>query len=348
MDDKEILQEFINTRDKYVELEKYALKYLKKVIKETNVFVMDIGHRTKEVASLKGKISKKKGKYSDLKDITDLCGFRIICFFCDGVDKITECLPSYFEIDYENSIDKRKMLDATQFGYMSVHYICSLKKGSEVPEELTGIRFEIQIRSVLQHVWAEIEHDLGYKSEFGIPRSIRREFSTAASLLEVADNQFLQIRDCSQKYTEHVKQTIANNTADEIFIDMVSLKEYMNLNCIVKNLVSRISQEGGIELIYSDYTENLKGLEFVNITTLGELSAAIEKHEEYIYNKICEIFKTRDLDIAADSVILKILCEAILIEGNYSRKQVERYFACYSSDNEWIEKRTDRLFNAKR
>lgn len=68
----------------------------------------------------------------------------------------------------------------------------------------------------------------------------------------------------------------------------------------------------------------------------------------WMTNKYCRNSSIHDLDIGADSVILKILCEAILIDGNYSRKQVERYFACYSSDSEWIEKRTNRLLNAKR
>ena len=63
--------------------------------------------------------------------------------------------------------------------------ICSLPKDKGYPEELTEYTFEIQFRTVLQHAWAEIEHDLGYKTEFGIPLDVRREFSRVAGLLEI-------------------------------------------------------------------------------------------------------------------------------------------------------------------
>ena len=53
-----------------------------------------------------------------------------------------------------------------------------------------GLKCEIQIRSVLQHAWAEIEHDLGYKSELTIPKEVRRSFSRLAGLLELGDKEF--------------------------------------------------------------------------------------------------------------------------------------------------------------
>ena len=60
--------------------------------------------------------------------------------------------------------------------------------------ELNNLWFEIQIKTILQHSWAEIEHDLGYKTEFEVPRNIRRSFSKAASLLETVDDIFSDIR----------------------------------------------------------------------------------------------------------------------------------------------------------
>ena len=88
------------------------------------------------------------------------------------VDKLAKVIERNFKIDTENSIDKRVM-DPERFGYSSLHYIVEY-----TPERLklieykyfTGIKFEIQIRSILQHAWAETEHDLGYKSKNEVQR----------------------------------------------------------------------------------------------------------------------------------------------------------------------------------
>lgn len=71
-------------------------------------------------------------------------------------------------VDWKESVDKRKLHDLDAFGYNSLHYICRLKTG--------GPRFELQMRTALQHVWSTIEHDAGYKGDVKIPREYMRQF----------------------------------------------------------------------------------------------------------------------------------------------------------------------------
>ena len=130
-----------------------------------------ITHRVKNRYSLAEKI-ERKNKYKSIDEITDIVGVRVITYYSEDVDRVASIIESEFDVDHDNSIDKREALEPEKFGYCSVHYVVSMS-----PERLAfteyqgyrGLKCEIQIRSVLQHAWAEIEHDTGYKSEKPIP-----------------------------------------------------------------------------------------------------------------------------------------------------------------------------------
>jgi hypothetical protein len=89
-----------------------------------------------------------------------------------------------------------------------------------------GQKAEIQIRSILQHAWAEIEHDLGYKRKEDVPREIRRRFSRIAGLLELVDTEFVKIRDELQKYVEGVGKIITESP-EEVEVNKDSLKVFI-------------------------------------------------------------------------------------------------------------------------
>ncbi|MFA6851109.1 MAG: hypothetical protein WCS30_12260 [Selenomonadaceae bacterium] len=172
------------------------------LLKNQALHIHSVNGRTKNKISLENKIIKNNFKYQKLDDITDLCGIRIITYYDDEVDKAADFIKQHFSIDEENSIDKRKNLAPNQFGYASIHLIINL------PVDESGIcagtptricKVEIQIRSILQHAWAEIEHDLEYKNPAGTTDERRRRFSRLASVLEGADCEFRDIRNSVEK-----------------------------------------------------------------------------------------------------------------------------------------------------
>jgi putative GTP pyrophosphokinase len=193
-----------------------------------------INHRVKSKESAERKMARPRNGATDtgprtLDALTDLLGIRVITYFRDEIDAVARLVEREFVIDETNSVDRRAMLDADRFGYLSLHYVVKLSPGrAALPEnqKYGDIKFEIQIRSILQHAWAEIEHDLGYKSEAAVPRAVRRRFSRLAGVLELVDDEFEAIR---QEVGEH--QVTAQATINEggfgIEIDQDSLSAFV-------------------------------------------------------------------------------------------------------------------------
>jgi putative GTP pyrophosphokinase len=164
-------------------------KLISEFIRENGVRVHSIASRVKEKDSFRNKLSRSDVGYQSLRDVTDISGIRIITYF----DIVAKLIEEEFDVDRVNSADKRALLDPDRFGYLSLHYIAMLPavrlKLTEY-RRFADLKVEIQIRSILQHTWAEIEHDLGYKNQQSVPKEVRRRFSRLAGLLEIADSEF--------------------------------------------------------------------------------------------------------------------------------------------------------------
>ncbi|MEN6412211.1 MAG: hypothetical protein ABFC84_05510 [Veillonellales bacterium] len=201
---------------------------------EKNIHIHLIASRVKKEASLKNKINRKK--YTDIQDITDLCGIRIITYFEDDIEQVSKIIQNTFVVDQVNSVDKRKLLAPTQFGYLSLHYVVSLKSSQLHQSEyeiFKNCKIEIQIRTILQHAWAEIEHDLEYKPQIAISYDARRSFSRLASLLELADIEFRRLRDKLQP-----SPCIVPNTAHT---SLALLPESKNEGIIPKKVIKKLA-----------------------------------------------------------------------------------------------------------
>jgi ppGpp synthetase/RelA/SpoT-type nucleotidyltranferase len=157
-----------------------------------------ITSREKDPEKLREKITRE-GEVPDavLKEINDLAGVRIIAYFPSDVDKIVPLIENVFKMDLDHSMDKRLSSDPAIFGYASVHFVVEFRPEMlRLPEYalFDQMKCEIQVRTILQHAWAEIEHDIVYKSQGEIPFRVRRRFASLAGLLEIADREFESLR----------------------------------------------------------------------------------------------------------------------------------------------------------
>lgn len=163
---------------------------------------LSVSARAKSVESFAHKCSRVGAsgspKYPDpLNEITDLVGIRVITYIPDTVERVCALVRDEFDVVEET--DKGRELRARGlFGYASNHFLVRLSEDRRALPEYRRIGdriMEIQIRTAVQHAWAEFEHDVRYKVT--IPASAKPEFDRrfllAAALLEMADSEFTQI-----------------------------------------------------------------------------------------------------------------------------------------------------------
>ena len=327
-----LLEEYRKKHTVYERLEEMVSRLLREEMDRSQIMIFQLSGRLKTEESLAGKLEKKGDKYAEILDITELLGMRVICYFADDVDRIAERIEGLFIIDRENTVDKRKILEDDRFGYMSLHYICMLSAEQCEDEEMRSIRFEIQIRSVLQHAWAEINHDIGYKSTAGVPRSIIREFSRIAGLLEIADDEFEKIRDSISSYRLKSEEDIKTQALDDIPVNEVTLRAYLENDKAVQDFIRAKGTVLDLQLS-DDSTERLEAMDVTTVQQFAKLvSELLEKAWElHVYEN-----DGSPQQVSAGALI-RHLAEAKLISS--SEEDVHNYMMRFYKEEKTAERR---------
>ncbi|MBD9495296.1 GTP pyrophosphokinase [Ensifer sp. ENS01] len=212
---------------KYDRLTDSVTSIARSLLEENNIEYLSITGRTKEKKNINEKITRK-GYNNPQKQLTDISGIRIILFIESDTIKVSNIIKSSFSIDDENSINKDESLSSNEVGYRSVHYVCDLGPQREnLPEfaGLKGLKFEFQIRTVLQHAWAELAHDRSYKFRSALPKEIQRRLYLHAGLLEIADKGFSEIANEIDLYSKKISEQYESGNLD-IEINSISLTEF--------------------------------------------------------------------------------------------------------------------------
>ena len=128
--------------------------------------------------------------------ITDLVGVRIICTYESDIEKVAEILRENLDVFSETNKSGSLEKHANKFGYKGLHLDCRLDaRRAELLEykEYSDLCFEIQVRSIVQDAWSEVDHHLQYKKE--VSEELKRPIYRLAALFELADQEFEAIRD---------------------------------------------------------------------------------------------------------------------------------------------------------
>ncbi|MBF6620782.1 MAG: RelA/SpoT domain-containing protein [Patulibacter sp.] len=132
-------------------------------------------------------------------EITDQLALRVVAFLPAQVEAVEQALAEDEAVVVSEVRNKGQRHGAErQFGYQSVHVLVDPGPGlgaPDPPKDYRVPRVEIQLRTQLQHVWAELEHASRYKGAAG--SRVSRKFDRAAALIEMADELLQEIDDAA-------------------------------------------------------------------------------------------------------------------------------------------------------
>jgi putative GTP pyrophosphokinase len=262
--------EYLRVQSFYANLADVVARIVTQSLASRGIKIHSVQHRAKEASSFTRKASTPldenptEPKYADpIRQITDLAGVRIITHFLDTVSDVDKMLTAEFEI-IEKSNKATALIASDRFGYQSIHYLLRIKsdRGS-LPEyqRFSKDVIEVQVRTILQHAWAEIEHDIQYKSLRSIPIEIRRRFVALAGMLEIADREFQAIDDRNNNLEETAKEKVETGDLSGAEITPKALKLFLDKKLGPDRRMSDWSYDWSVGLLRSLGFRDLKEVE---------------------------------------------------------------------------------------
>lgn len=245
-------------------------RMLSEVLEKT-VPAVQVKSRVKRLPSLLEKLHRKHA-VSDLaqplpvlRQTTDLMALRAVCPFLEDVDIVADAVQGVFEIhEIDQKGDGRSF---AEFGYSSTHLLVAVPEAMQRDYPmLANFRTEIQIRTILQDAWAEVEHELIYKvGAHPLNTQIRRKLASLNATLVLSDTIFQEIRDYQKANISDLAR------ARENFLEQASTDRQPVLTADVRHAPTRRVSQAEIEKLLK------KGL---NAQIAGEMQDAVRIYSE--------------------------------------------------------------------
>jgi len=274
---------YATERRKYLGLTPALELLFPKLMEKEEIPFAQIEGRTKDVPNFISKLRRKS--YNDpLVEVTDFSGIRIVLFYLDDVERVGEMIQRNFALDEDHSVDKRALMDPDRFGYQSVHHVVQLSpERAALPEwsEFADLSAEIQIRTVLQHAWGAISRKLAYASVREAPRDLQRSLNRLSALLELADEQFLDIRNARKEIEQQYDREVERGNLD-LAVDESSLDIYLRESGVADRITEVVEEAGSPtapplteEEAHEEMRDLLTILDRLGITRIAELDERV-------------------------------------------------------------------------
>src|SRR5579863_3286394 len=248
---------YLAKRQFFENLATVVRRIIEESLKSRQIKVHSVQSRAKDPTSFGEKAASplnddpSRPKYTKpLEQITDLSGVRVITYFPGTLSELDSLLADEFSV-VERSDKGALLLEEERLGYQSIHYLVKLTPDrAKLPEyhPFENAITEVQVRTILQHAWAEIEHDIQYKSASVIPAVIRRRFMSLAGVLEIADREFQAIQDEDRRLAEEARTQVKGGQLENVEITPDALKAFLD---------KRLGSDGRISDWSYDWTARL-------------------------------------------------------------------------------------------
>ena len=207
-----------------------------------NIEIESISSRIKSYESAREKFNKKyrldleeNNANVEVKDkISDLVGVRIVCLYQDDINKLRHIITNEFIVI--NTTDKIEKLNEFEdkFGYRSLHLDLAISSNRRnLPEyrNCSDQSFELQIRTIIQDAWSQLDHKIKYKKE--IPANLKRRINRLAAIFELADDEFQKIHDETINELKEASEALDSkntqnvNTNEELILNSFSCMAFL-------------------------------------------------------------------------------------------------------------------------
>jgi ppGpp synthetase/RelA/SpoT-type nucleotidyltranferase len=249
--------------DTYKQVAHYIEESVKKAIRAKGI-TCRVESRCKALHSILTKAVRRE--YADpLGQMGDKAGVRAIVHYRRDLAVAEDAIRSCNAFRVVSREDKQEQLGTDHFSYQSIHF--DLHVSAEGPELIRGRECELQLRTLCQHAWADIEHTLGYKASQPTGREFERRLKCLVALLEIADREF-----------------------DALYGEVLSMPGYGEEN-MLRMLESEFHRIVGAEYDHRLSVEVISSLKPLLSLTQKEAAAIgsfIENHADFIQQRIDE------------------------------------------------------------
>ena len=313
-DRADVERRYRETQPTYKRLEDEAVFVLTAKLDKSDIKRHAITSRIKTLSSLLEKAERQQLR-DPLSELNDIVGLRVVCLFLSDIDRVGQSIRDCFDVSNEDN--KIEGMPASSFGYMSVHFVASMKEEYRGPryELLAGTPFEVQVRTIAMDAWAAASHYLDYKTDIDVPKELRKDFYALSGLFYVADRHFEMFAKEREKGLAVVeKKLTAPNPELNVEVNLDSLVTYIR-----SKLKDRARPDD--EKSYSDLVQELRDGGIITIKQLDEMiDAGWEAFLRYEKNHPPAV--DREPKIYVDVGVIRGLCSIVSDKFMNNRRHI--------------------------